>query len=33
MTVCDAVLGVAVGGSVAALVIIVITFLCLYMWK
>ena len=27
------VLGVAVGGSVAALVIIVITFLCLYMWK
>ena len=27
------VVGVAVGGSVAALVIIVITFLCLYMWK
>lgn len=27
------VLGVAVGGSIAALVIIVITFICLYMWK
>ena len=27
------VLGVAVGGSLAALVIIIITFLCLYMWK
>lgn len=27
------VLGVALGGSVAALVIIIITFLCLYMWK
>ena len=27
------VLGVAVGGSIAALIIIVITFICLYMWK
>ncbi|OTF79854.1 hypothetical protein BLA29_004401, partial [Euroglyphus maynei] len=27
------VLGVAVGGSIAALVIIVITFICLYMWN
>ncbi|CAG2162099.1 unnamed protein product [Oppiella nova] len=27
------VLGVALGGSVAALIIIIITFLCLYMWK
>lgn len=27
------VLGVAIGGSIAALVIIVITFICLYMWK
>lgn len=27
------VLGVAVGGSIAALVIIIITFTCLYFWK
>jgi len=27
------VLGVALGGSIAALIIIIITFLCLYMWK
>lgn len=27
------VLGVAVGGSIAALIIIIITFICLYMWK
>lgn len=27
------VLGVAVGGSIAAIIIIVITFICLYMWK
>ncbi|UXI22607.1 AF-10 protein [Sarcoptes scabiei] len=27
------VLGVAIGGSIAALVIIVITFICLYMWN